>query len=145
MAFVSGRLEPGIALVIRTVNLADRLKGADLCLTGEGAIDASSVFGKTAVGAGLPLVWVGLGSAFGVGVGAAKVEVGRPPITAAARAADRIQARIDQVDRDGAGRPTASKQAGGAISAPRQLRLAAQSQTIVVSLRRRSQEPARAR
>ena len=75
-----------------------------------GVGDAVAVgLGKTAVGAGLPLVWVGLGSAFGVGVGAAKVEVGRPPITAAARAADRIQARIDQVDRDGAGRPTVSK------------------------------------
>jgi glycerate kinase len=50
LAFAAGRLEPGVSLVIETVHLADRLKGADLCLTGEGAIDASSVFGKTAVG-----------------------------------------------------------------------------------------------
>ncbi len=50
VAFVSGRLEPGVDLVMRSVNLADRLTGADLCLTGEGAIDASSAFGKTAVG-----------------------------------------------------------------------------------------------
>ncbi len=50
VAFAAGRLEPGIALVMRTVNLAERLQGADLCLTGEGAIDASSAFGKTAVG-----------------------------------------------------------------------------------------------
>jgi glycerate kinase len=50
VAFASGRLEPGVSLVMRSVNLADRLKGADLCLTGEGAIDASSAFGKTAVG-----------------------------------------------------------------------------------------------
>ena len=50
VAFASGRLEPGISLVIRTVGLAERLKGADICLTGEGAIDASSAYGKTAVG-----------------------------------------------------------------------------------------------
>lgn len=50
VAFASGRLEPGVALVMRTVELADRLAGADLCITGEGAIDGSSAFGKTAVG-----------------------------------------------------------------------------------------------
>jgi glycerate kinase len=50
VAFAAGRLEPGVALVIDAVNLARRLQGADLCLTGEGAIDASSAFGKTAVG-----------------------------------------------------------------------------------------------
>ena len=37
----SGRLEPGINLVIDAVDLAGRLEGADLCLTGEGAIDDS--------------------------------------------------------------------------------------------------------
>ena len=36
VAFASGRLEPGIALVIDAVGLARRLEGADLCLTGEG-------------------------------------------------------------------------------------------------------------
>jgi glycerate kinase len=50
VAFASGRLEPGVALVIEAVELARRLQGAALCLTGEGAIDASSAFGKTAVG-----------------------------------------------------------------------------------------------
>lgn len=50
VAFAGARLQPGIVLVIRTVGLADRLDGADLCLTGEGALDASSAFGKTVVG-----------------------------------------------------------------------------------------------
>ncbi|WP_406700054.1 glycerate kinase [Singulisphaera sp. Ch08] len=50
VAFAAGKLEPGITLVIRAVGLEARLKAADLCLTGEGAIDASSAFGKTAVG-----------------------------------------------------------------------------------------------
>jgi glycerate kinase len=50
VAFAGGRLEPGVALIIEAVDLARRLRGADLCLTGEGALDASSAFGKTAVG-----------------------------------------------------------------------------------------------
>ena len=50
IAFAGGRLESGVELVIGAVGLADRLRGADLCLTGEGAIDASSAHGKAAVG-----------------------------------------------------------------------------------------------
>jgi len=52
VAFASGRIERGIHLVIKAVGLEARLLGADLCLTGEGALDASSAFGKTAVGVG---------------------------------------------------------------------------------------------
>jgi glycerate kinase len=50
VAFVGGRLEPGVFVVSRAVRLGDRLRDADLCVSGEGAIDASSTFGKTAVG-----------------------------------------------------------------------------------------------
>jgi glycerate kinase len=50
MAFAGGKLVPGVTLVEQAVSLAGRLQGADLCLTAEGAIDASSAFGKTAVG-----------------------------------------------------------------------------------------------
>ncbi len=52
VAFAGGRLEPGINLVIEAVDLKARLEGADLCLTGEGALDDQSAFGKTAVGVG---------------------------------------------------------------------------------------------
>src|SRR5262249_22807190 len=52
VAFAGGRLEPGINLVIEAVDLRNRLEGADLCLTGEGALDDQSAFGKTAVGVG---------------------------------------------------------------------------------------------
>ena len=45
-----GKIEPGVDLVIKAVKLAERLTNADLCLTGEGAIDGQSAFGKTAVG-----------------------------------------------------------------------------------------------
>ncbi len=50
IAFAAAELTPGVGLIIEAVGLADRLAGADLCLTGEGAVDASSAFGKTAVG-----------------------------------------------------------------------------------------------
>jgi glycerate kinase len=50
VAFAGGTLTPGIDLVIDAVGLGERLIGADLCLTGEGCLDASSAFGKTAVG-----------------------------------------------------------------------------------------------
>jgi glycerate kinase len=50
VAFADGKLEPGVELIIDAVGLAAKLENADLCLTGEGAIDAQSAFGKTAVG-----------------------------------------------------------------------------------------------
>jgi glycerate kinase len=50
MAFAGGRLERGIDLVIDAVNLRRRLQPADLCITGEGALDGQSAFGKTVVG-----------------------------------------------------------------------------------------------
>jgi glycerate kinase len=52
VAFADGSLIAGISLIIDAVGLIARLDGADLCLTAEGAIDASSAFGKTAVGVG---------------------------------------------------------------------------------------------
>jgi glycerate 2-kinase len=53
VAFARGRLQGGVNLIIEVVNLSERLRGADLCLTGEGAIDGQSAYGKTAVGVAL--------------------------------------------------------------------------------------------
>lgn len=50
LAFTEGRLHRGVELVIDAVGLEGKLLDADLCLTGEGSIDRSSLFGKTAVG-----------------------------------------------------------------------------------------------
>jgi len=50
VAFASGKLQRGVDLIIDAVRLRDRIRGADLCLTGEGTLDAQSAFGKTAVG-----------------------------------------------------------------------------------------------
>jgi len=52
VAFAAGKLQPGVDLIIDAVKLRERLASADLCLTGEGAIDAPRAFGKTAVGVG---------------------------------------------------------------------------------------------
>jgi len=50
VAFASGKLEPGIKLIIDAVNLAERLKKRRPVLDRRRAIDAQSAFGKTAVG-----------------------------------------------------------------------------------------------
>jgi len=52
IAFADATLEPGVTLVARAVGLEAMIRGADLVLTGEGAIDISSASGKTAVGVG---------------------------------------------------------------------------------------------
>lgn len=50
MAFLHAELKPGIEIVMRTVGLADKIRGADLVITGEGRIDGQTVFGKTPMG-----------------------------------------------------------------------------------------------
>jgi glycerate 2-kinase len=46
LAFLGGRLEPGFELFAAEAGLEARLKGADLVITGEGSIDASTAMGK---------------------------------------------------------------------------------------------------
>ncbi len=50
VAFTGSTLRSGISLVMEAVNLKGRLVDADLCLTGEGALDASTISGKTVSG-----------------------------------------------------------------------------------------------
>lgn len=45
-SFAGARLEPGFALFAQAAGLEERLRGAELVLTGEGAIDASTLMGK---------------------------------------------------------------------------------------------------
>ena len=52
MAFFGATLRPGAAIVMEATRLRERLKDADLCLTGEGQLDAQSLSGKTAVSVG---------------------------------------------------------------------------------------------
>lgn len=53
LAMVGGRLTPGAPLVLEAAGLDGRLDGAQLCITGEGRLDAQSISGKavTAVAA----------------------------------------------------------------------------------------------
>jgi glycerate kinase len=51
-AFLGARMERGVELVLDGVDFDRWLEGADLTLTGEGKIDAQTVFGKTIAGVG---------------------------------------------------------------------------------------------
>jgi len=50
MAFLGGRLRPGVDIVIDSVKLSKRIKGCDLVITGEGRMDFQTAFGKTPAG-----------------------------------------------------------------------------------------------
>ncbi|GAA0727346.1 glycerate kinase [Clostridium malenominatum] len=50
MAFLKGKLSPGIELVVKYTDLENKVKNADLVITGEGSIDSQTNFGKTPIG-----------------------------------------------------------------------------------------------
>ena len=50
MALLNAELKAGVDIVLDAVGLDERLNGADLVITGEGQIDASTVFNKAPVG-----------------------------------------------------------------------------------------------
>jgi glycerate kinase len=50
VAFMNGRLTPGVDAVMKTIGLADALVGADWVLTGEGRFDTQSIQGKVVDG-----------------------------------------------------------------------------------------------
>jgi glycerate kinase len=50
IAFLGATIRPGIDVIAEAVHLAERLRGADLVLTGEGRLDGQTAFGKTVAG-----------------------------------------------------------------------------------------------
>jgi glycerate kinase len=73
LAFLGATLRPGIAVVLDACGFAEKVRGADLVLTGEGRIDSQTAHGKTISGvaraakeAGVPVVAI----AGGIGEGA---------------------------------------------------------------------------
>ena len=50
VAFLGAKLETGIDIVCEAVGLSEHLKGANWVFTGEGRIDAQTMFGKTVAG-----------------------------------------------------------------------------------------------
>ena len=50
IAFLDAKIRLGVDIVIETVGLEKRLKDADLVITGEGKMDAQTIYGKTPIG-----------------------------------------------------------------------------------------------
>ncbi|MCQ1060744.1 glycerate kinase [Photobacterium sp. ZSDE20] len=50
LAFMQAELKPGITIVSDTVSLAEKLRGADWVITGEGRVDGQTLGGKTPAG-----------------------------------------------------------------------------------------------
>lgn len=73
MAFLDAKLEKGIDLLMETIGFEERIKGADLIITGEGRMDHQTKYGKTISGIikaaqkqGIPVV--GICGSIGEGV-----------------------------------------------------------------------------
>jgi glycerate kinase len=49
-AFLGAGFRPGVEVVAKLVGLADKIKGADLVITGEGRCDGQTLRGKTPMG-----------------------------------------------------------------------------------------------
>jgi len=65
LAFLRGKLEPGIGLLLEQVRFPDLLRGADLAVTGEGRMDTQTLHGKAPMGvlryaktAGVPAIGI---------------------------------------------------------------------------------------
>lgn len=79
LAFFGAALRPGAQIVIEATQLRQRLAGADLCITGEGRLDAQSLHGKTPIAVSrlckeLGVPCVALVGSVGPGADAARAE-----------------------------------------------------------------------
>ena len=66
VALLGARLKPGIDMVLDTLRFDERIKGADLIITGEGRLDSQTLMGKTPFGVlhagtrqGIPVIAIG--------------------------------------------------------------------------------------
>ena len=50
VAFTNAEMKSGVDIVIDAVGLRDKVKNADLVITGEGKIDGQTIYGKTPIG-----------------------------------------------------------------------------------------------
>lgn len=53
MVFCKAKLMKGMDIVLNTINIDDRIKEADIVITGEGRLDEQTAYGKVPVGIGL--------------------------------------------------------------------------------------------
>ncbi|MFP5417046.1 MAG: glycerate kinase [Actinomycetes bacterium] len=75
LAFLGAELVPGIDLVADTIGLADRVRSADMVLTGEGSVDAQTLSGKAPAGVAAHAAAVGVPVVLFAGRVAAGAEV----------------------------------------------------------------------
>lgn len=114
IAFLGAEFQAGVQLIAGLVNLAGAVKGADLVITGEGKMDAQTLYGKTPAGvaavaqlAGVPVIAIAgtLGAGYqqlrSVGIEAAfSITSGPMALDAAcAGAADLLRDRASDVMR----------------------------------------------
>ena len=114
IAFLDARLRSGAELVLSAAHFTERLRGADLVITGEGRIDAQSVYGKltqavvdAAHAAGIPVAIIAGGTGPGYealrdrGVGEIEISApaGMPLAEAMARAEELIEAAGERLAR----------------------------------------------
>lgn len=114
IAFLDAQLRSGAELVLGAARFAERLGSADLVITGEGRIDAQSVYGKltqavvdAATAAGVPVAIVAGGTGPGHealrdrGVGEIEISApeGMPLAEAMARAEELIEAASERLAR----------------------------------------------
>ncbi len=102
VAFAGARLQRGVEIVAEAVDLARRLEGADLCITGEGRFDRQSLSGKTAVGVarlasarGVPVVCIPGQAEAGVDHGGLFADV--RPLSAGGVAPTEAMARVREL------------------------------------------------
>ena len=50
MVFLNAKLKPGAEIVAEKLKLSEHMKDADLVVTGEGSLDAQTIYGKTPIG-----------------------------------------------------------------------------------------------
>lgn len=50
MTFLGGKLESGIDIILKEINLEEDIKDADVVVTGEGRLDAQTIMGKAPIG-----------------------------------------------------------------------------------------------
>lgn len=88
MAFCGASLERGVDIVVDAVDLTGKLRGAHLCITGEGRIDFQTAYGKTASGVAkaaaaqrVPVVAIGGSVELGVQGFAAALSILNEPLS----------------------------------------------------------------
>jgi glycerate kinase len=53
MVFCQAKLMKGMDVILNTINIDDRIKAADIVITGEGRLDEQTAYGKVPAGVGL--------------------------------------------------------------------------------------------